>query len=119
MGREVVAKPLPRWSEVGISRGKITGYLLATGHPVGGAKARYFESRGYSIDSPEVLEESLTDVALRGEVVSEEATEWGTKYVVVGTVQAPDGNPMSLATVWIDVDEPVPMLVTAYPARDK
>ena len=111
--------PLPRWSEVEISRRKINLYLLATGHPVGGAKARFFESRGYSIDAPEVLEESLTDVALGGEVISEEATEWGTKYVVVGTVRAPDGNPISLATVWIDVDEGVPMLVTAYPARDK
>ena len=111
--------PLPRWSEVDISRRKLTGYLLATGHPVGGAKARYFESRGYSVDAPEVLEESLTHVALKGEVVSEEATEWGTKYLVVGTVRAPDGNPMRLATVWIDVDERVPMLVTAYPARDR
>ena len=111
--------PLPRWSEVDISRRKLTGYLLATGHPVGGAKARYFESRGYSVDAPEVLEESLTHVALKGEVVSEEATEWGTKYLVVGTVRAPDGNPMRLATVWIDGDEQVPMLVTAYPVKDR
>ncbi len=111
--------PPPRWFEVDISKRKITGYLLATGHPVGGAKARYFESRGYSVDAPEVLEESLTEVGLDGEVVSAEATEWGTKYLVVGTVRAPDGNPMRLATVWIDIDERVPMLVTAYPARDK
>ena len=93
--------------------------MLAIGHPVVGAKARYFESRGYSVDAPEVLEESLTDVALEGEVVSAEATEWGTKYLVIGTVRAPDGNPIRLATVWIDVDERLPMLVTAYPAGDR
>ena len=52
-----------------------------------------------------------------GTVITEEATEWGTKYFVVGTIDAPDGNPMTLGTVWIVDKDDVPTLVTAYPAR--
>ena len=50
-------------------------------------------------------------------MITEEATEWGTKYFVVGTIDAPDGNPMTLDTVWIVDEGNVPTFVTAYPAR--
>ena len=91
--------------------------MLSTGHPVGGAKARYFESRGFSVDAPEALESALHRVAKEGRVKTKEATDWGTKYFVVGTVEAPDGNPMTVSTVWIIDAEEIPTLVTAYPAR--
>ena len=110
---------LPNRSRVEISRRKVTGYLLAAAHPVGGAKARYFESRGYSLEAPEGLEDALRRVALEGEVMGEEATEWGTKYVVEATITAPDGNQIALATVWIGGDSGVPVLVTAYPITRK
>ena len=110
---------LPNRQQVQIGRRKVTGYLLAVAHPVGGAKARYFESRGYSIDAPEQLEGTLQQVAAEGTVTKEEATEFGKKYVVEGSVVAPDGNPLMLATVWIVDDEGVPVLVTAYPTARK
>lgn len=110
---------LPNRFRVEISRRKVTGYLLATAHPVGGAKARYFESRGYSLEAPEGLEDALRRVALVGVVVGEEATAWGKKYVVEATITAPDGNPLALATVWIVGDPGVPLLVTAYPIARK
>lgn len=108
---------LPSRDQVEVPRHKISGYLLAVGHPVGGPKARYFLSRGYSPEAPEVLEEALREVASRGRTVSAEATEWGPKYVVLGRVVAPDGNPMDLATVWMVTDAGAPVLVTAYPKR--
>jgi hypothetical protein len=37
------------------------------------------------------------------------------KYVVVGSVQAPDGHELALATVWIVAEGRDPVLVTAYP----
>jgi len=111
------ALELPRRTEVEISRRKVTGYLLATGHPIGGAKAKYFESRGYRIDLPDILEAALRDIARHGDVASTEATSWGTKYFVVGSVRAPDGNQMELGTVWIVAGEGAPALVTAYPTR--
>lgn len=48
-----------------------------------------------------------------------EAMRWGTKYVVTGEVTAPDGNPVSLTTVWMVVEGYAPILVTAYPTRKK
>jgi filamentous hemagglutinin len=108
---------LPRRTEVEIPRDKVVDYLLAVSHPVGGPKARYFESRGYSASSPAVLEASIRLVALEGSLIKEEATEWGTKYFVVGVVPAPDGNPISIGTVWIVSGSPRPLLITAYPVR--
>ena len=59
-------------------------------------------------------------MAADGAVTKAETTDWGTKYVVEGMVPAPDGNPMSLATVWIINEAGDPVLVTAYPtARDR
>jgi len=84
---------------------------------MGSAKATYFESRGYSLEAPQVLEEALREVARTGRVASMEALKWGTKYYVVGSVEAPDGNPMTVGTVWIVAEDAPPVLVTAYPTR--
>ena len=96
-------------------RAKIEEYLLSLGHPVGGAKARYLIARGYDPDAPEVLEKDLQVIAETGRVESTEATDWGTKYLVVGSVRAPDGESLELATIWIALGEDAPVLVTAYP----
>jgi len=98
-----------------VPRSKIGEYLLSLGHPVGGAKARYLIARGYDPDVPEVLERDLKAVAKTGRVESTEATDWGTKYLVVGSVRAPDGTSLEVATVWITLGEDAPVLVTAYP----
>ena len=92
-------------------------YLLSASHPVGSAKARYFASRGYRAEEPEALEAALPEIARSGTVRSTQVTEWGTKYVVVGSVSAPDGDPIELATVWIVRGDAHPELVTAYPWR--
>jgi hypothetical protein len=98
-----------------VPRSKIEEYLLSFGHPVGGAKARYLMARGYDPDMPEVLEKDLKAIAETGRIKSTEATDWGTKYLVVGSVQAPDGAPLEFATIWIRLGEDAPVLVTAYP----
>ena len=97
--------------------GKVQDYLLSLGHPVGGPKARYLVSRGYDPEAAEVLERDLREVARAGRVESTEATDWGTKYLVVGSLEAPDGAPLELATIWMVSGGGVPVLVTAYPWR--
>jgi hypothetical protein len=74
-------------------------------------------SRGYDPGAPELFERDLKEVARLGRVRSSEATDWGTKYLVVGSIQAPDGKPLDLATVWMVQGREVPALVTAYPWR--
>ena len=87
------------------------------GHPVGRAKAEFLISRGYDPQAPEALERDLKGVARLGRIRSTETTDWGTKYLVVGSIQAPDGKPLELATVWMVQGSRAPMLVTAYPWR--
>jgi hypothetical protein len=73
--------------------------------------------RGYDPEKPEVLVSDLKALATTGRVESTQATNWGTKYVVVGSVRAPDGSELELATVWIASGGDAPILVTAYPRK--
>ncbi len=84
---------------------------------MGGTKAEYFRSRGFLPEVPALLERALLEVARDGKVVDHEATPWGDKYHVWGRVQAPDGNAVSLATVWMVRHEEPPILITAYPQQ--
>ncbi|MDH3207947.1 MAG: hypothetical protein OEO79_15180 [Gemmatimonadota bacterium] len=108
---------LPGGADAEVPRSKVEAYLLSPSHPVGSAKARYFSSRGYRAESPEVLERSLAQLARSGTVRSTQEIEWGTKYLVTGDITAPDGEKMELATVWMVRDDAPPVLVTAYPWR--
>ena len=108
---------LPMGHQAHIPRRKVTEYLLADRHPQGRSKARYFRSRGYRQDEPELLEVASREIATGGEVVSTEASAWGMKYITVGEVVAADGRPMWLEVVWIVEGSGPPSLVTAYPAR--
>ena len=92
--------------------------MLSLGHPVGRGKAEYLISRGYDPEAPEVLGNDLRRIAPSGLVLSTEATEWGTKYLVMGSILAPDGKPLDLATVWMAGGRDAPVLVTAYPWRE-
>jgi len=112
------ALELPRCGEVQVRGSKIQEYLLSLAHPVGRAKAEYLISRGYIPEAPEILGNDLKRVARSGQVRSVEATEWGTKYLVVGSILAPDGKPLDLATVWMVKGRDVPAFVTAYPWRE-
>ena len=106
-----------RWSEAQIDKGKIVDYLLATGHPVGSAKAAFFVSLGYSSDEWTRLRDDLARVVEHGEVVEAVATAYGHKIVIDGAVESPCGRMVELRTVWIS-DEPdgAPRLVMAYPS---
>jgi hypothetical protein len=106
-----------RWHEAEIGDRKILDCLLATDHPIGADKAAFFTSVGYSSEEWTRLRDDLMLMCEQGgEVVAEEQTPFGIKYVVDGLVQAPAGRNIELRTVWIS-EEPGdrPRLVTAYP----
>ena len=95
---------------------KLTGYLLAIAHPVGGPKARFFQAHGFDETNTAELEAGLLAIA-RG--ADAEATEspHGVKYVADGDLPTPSGHSVRLRTVWIvDQADPRPRLITAYPA---
>ena len=107
---------MARWSEAEVTQRKILDYLLAADHPVGGDKAVFFAAIGYSRTDWTRLRDDLARLANRGEVVAEEATPFGVKYVIDGVIRTPDGRSIGVRSIWIsDGAEDPPRLVTAYP----
>ncbi|QIN78346.1 hypothetical protein GBA65_07235 [Rubrobacter marinus] len=94
---------------------KVTGYLLAFGHPDGHGKAVYFSGFGFRSEEWRRLADALLEHAA-GEIVEREETPFGVQYAVEGPLRAPDGRRPSVRSVW--EERPGgrgPRLVTAYP----
>lgn len=109
---------MARWDDAEVTERKILEYLLASDHPTGRDKAAFFTAIGYTRDRWSRLRDDLLDAARGGEIVREEQTELGVKYMVDTEVLAPDGRRIGLRTIWIsDEQEGAPRLVTAYPRK--
>lgn len=95
---------------------KVTGYLLAFGHPDGHDKAVYFSGFGFRPEEWRQLADALLEHAATGELVEQEETPFGVQYAVEGPLRAPDGRWPSVRSVWEERPEGRgPRLVTAYP----
>ena len=99
---------------------KLTAYLLALSHPVGGSKARFFRAHGFDDDNADLLADGLRALVAVAPP-SVRPSPFGTKYVVVGDLPTPRGTLVQIETVWIiEPPDDRPRLVTAYPAgRDR
>ena len=112
--------PIPDFERALIPREKITGYLLSLSHPVGRAKAKFFRAHGYSGQNPQVLAADLRRIAAVGQVVEQESTEYGTKYVIEGFILTPKETTIAVRTVWFAEHEGgAPRFVTAYPKGER
>ena len=108
---------LPNCENALVASEKLTDYLLSEIHPVGGAKALFFKNLGYDDTDPDVLARDLLTIAQEEDISDVQTSEFGTKYVIDGFVQTPNGSTVAMRTVWIiELDNPQPRLVTAYPA---
>jgi hypothetical protein len=95
---------------------KISGYLLSAAHRDGRHKAVFFQAFGFTADAPGVLAGALRKHGAEREVAGAEESPFGTRYVVEGIMEAPDGRAPAVRSVWfIGAGEEVPRLVTAYP----
>jgi hypothetical protein len=111
-----VAGPLPNAHATVIDRQKLTGYLLALDHPVGGPKAVFFHRLGFRPSAWIELRDALLDHAKIGEVVSVIENALGKKYIVQGPLAALNGRVPLVRSVWfVEPGEQSPRLVTAYP----
>jgi hypothetical protein len=98
---------------------KLTDYLLATGHPEGGAKAIFFRRCGFSPDAADGFAAALKAQAARAALISEE-TGFGVKYVADGPILDLDGQERLIRTVWIvETLAGPPRFVTAYPLEGR
>jgi hypothetical protein len=107
---------LPRRRHAYIPEPKLTRYLLAPSHPVGGPKARFFIAHGFNEDRPASLGNGLLRIARQNEVRGTEETPHGTKYIVEGLLNTPRGTTVNVRTVWIADERGRPRFVTAYPS---
>ena len=108
---------LPNAAEALVPPEKLTGYLLALGHPVGGPKARFFRAHGFDDTNTGLLTAGLRTIAAQGVALPRPGL-FGTKYTVVGDLPTPRGTTVRVETVWIvERSDRRPRLVTAYPAR--
>jgi len=107
---------LPHREEAYIPSPKLHNYLLSKIHSIGKWKAEFFLSLGFDATNVDELERHLIAIAHSEDVSEVISSAQGTKYVVDGLLQAPDGRSVQMRTVWIiDVGEDRPRFVTAYP----
>ncbi len=112
--------PIPGADHAFIPPEKLRDYLLNPEHPVGGPKAQWFVSMGYDPDAPQRLAADLLAVVHGAEDYSSEATAFGAKYIVAGSVTVPIGRRANILTVWIiETGTSAPRLVTAYPSEEE
>ncbi len=107
---------LPGIERAVVPRRKVVDYLLSTTHPEGRGKATFFRRFGFSLEAWDLLSEALRRHAAKHEVAREELSPFGTRYIIEGTIETPKGRTPHIRSVWfVEQDDDVPRLVTAYP----
>jgi hypothetical protein len=106
----------PRFDTARVDRQKIIDYLLGSTSFAAVSKARFFSQLGVTVERWEIFADALRAQA-DGAEVRTERSDWGTKYVATGPIDAINGRRYKITSVWID-DGSGPRLVTAYPAKD-
>jgi hypothetical protein len=107
---------LPAVERTVIEPAKVRDCLLSREHPVGRFKAVFFESLGYQANVWKQLEADLRDLAVAGEATLGDATTYGQKYELRGTLRGPSGRSAAVVTIWIvRWEEDAPRFVTAFP----
>lgn len=107
--------PIPNSENAVIAEEKIRDYLLNPSHPVGGPKAVWFASIGYTIGNWQDLFDDLLQIARTSENFIAKFSPFGVKYEVVGVIGRSEHRQLLVISVWIVEDNDLPRLVTAYP----
>ena len=108
---------LPNRNKAYIPPSKLAGYLLSETHAVGRSKARFFRAGGFDEANVALLEQDLLSIDRAGAVVEVDQSSYGTKYVVDGSFETPNGALAEVRTIWIvEAEDARPRFVTAYPA---
>lgn len=107
--------PFPNAQHAVATEEKICHYLLNLSHPVGGPKAIWFLSLGYTPGNWRLLAADLRRIALSCEDFVVKPSPYGVKYETRGEISVPPHHPGRVTAVWIAENDTLPRLVTAYP----
>ncbi|RRZ86218.1 VENN motif pre-toxin domain-containing protein, partial [Erwinia sp. 198] len=95
---------------------KLTNYLLAKDHPVGGSKAEWFDKAlGFNKGNSSDLAKQI--VFEPGKAVKTAETQHGVKYDQVISITGANGRTIDVKFGWIKNNDGVVRLVTAIPAK--
>lgn len=108
--------PFPDAEHAVVAQEKVCDYLLNLAHPVGGSKAAWFHSLGYSFEDWQLLAEHLRRVAISSEKFVAKPSDFGVKYVTFGKIGVSPHSSGDVVAVWVVEANLTPRLVTAYPA---
>ncbi len=106
---------LPDADQLIVEKTKVVGYLLASDHPEGGAKANFFLKRGFTPDAWQQMADALKKHGLTQPVTESSETRFGRKFTVECQIETPDGRNPCILTAWIQEGSKPPRLVTAHP----
>ena len=107
---------LPAVERAHIEPAKVRDYLLSAVHPVGRFKAVVFEALGYKAEDWERLRDDLLVLARTTEAVPGQASAFGQKYEVSGSLRGPNGREAKFTCVWLaPAHDGPPRVITAFP----
>lgn len=107
--------PFPDAERAVVTEEKVRDYLLNPSHPIGGPKAAWFASIGYSIDNWQDLVDDLLLLARSADDFLAKASRFGVRYEATGRIGRPNHRPADVITVWSVERNSSPRLITAYP----
>ncbi|ANB61824.1 DUF6883 domain-containing protein [Anoxybacteroides amylolyticum] len=101
-GTGKVQNSLPNLENAKIDPRKLTDYALNPDHPVGGNKARVFQSAlGYNKSNADNLMKQIQQKLPQSEAVLGKADQYGQRYTVDMQITGPNGNTTTVRTGWI------------------
>ncbi|MGH2609635.1 MAG: DUF6883 domain-containing protein [Tepidiformaceae bacterium] len=107
---------LPHADRAVVDERKVRDYLLSRTHPIGRFKAAFFARAGLEAENWPELALQLRELAVQGDAVPGESTQYGAKYMISGTLKGPRGPGLEVTTAWIlRTPGDAPRLVTVYP----
>ena len=107
---------LPNAANAALDDAKIIDYLLELSHPVGGGKAKFFLSRGFTRANWTELKRALLAHAQSNQVTSQTSNAHGENYEISCSIMTPDNSNPCVISVWIiQPSDPYPRFVAAYP----
>jgi hypothetical protein len=107
---------IPNSLEAKIDPKKIVNYVLDKEHPVGGHKAKVFESAlGFNQTNSDLLIKNIQEGVLKFPAVKGAQDKFGQKFTIDMPIVGPNGNTAVVRTGWIfDVGSNTPRLVTLF-----
>lgn len=115
-GSQAIENTLPNVENATINPKKLTEYALNPDHPVGGNKAKVFESAlGYNQSNADDLMRQIYEKLPNSDAVLGTLDEYGQRYTVDILISGPNGNIVNVRTGWIiKTGSDVPELTTLF-----